>query len=134
MKKQSHIESHFVQGSGLNQTGNIPLLFPLRPNETEIIFSDETNNHNKTLIQIKSIGVGPFPPFPLQVFIFTKDSLFPIIAEVQGSELFNEGNTRAFQVENFSFLAIRFNDEVGQREAAAEVFIQKTFCIGCGDR
>ncbi|WP_060664528.1 hypothetical protein [Bacillus sp. CHD6a] len=134
MKKMSQIENHLVQGSGLNQTGNIPLLFPLRPNETEIIFSDETNNHNKTLIQIKSIGVGPFPPFPLQVFIFTKDSLFPIIAEVQGSALFNEGNTRAFQVENFSFLAIRFNDEVGQREAAAEVFIQKTFCIECGGR
>lgn len=127
----NHIEDHFVQGSGLNQTGNIPILFPLRPNVTEIIFSDETNNHNKTLIQLKSIGVFPFPPFPLEVFIFTKDSFFPIIAEVQGSELFGEGNTRAFQVENFSFLAIRFNEEVGLRQAAVEVFIQKTFCMGC---
>ncbi|MGD6778547.1 hypothetical protein ACQCT3_02200 [Sutcliffiella horikoshii] len=130
----NHIENHFVQGSGINQTGNIPILFPLRPNETEIIFSDDANNHNKTLIQLNSIGVFPFPPFPLQVFIFTKDSFFPIIAEVQGSELFGEGNIRAFQVENFSFLAIRFNDEVGLRQAAVEVFIQKTFCIGCGDR
>jgi len=128
---QNHLEDHFVQGSGLNQTGNIPILFPLRPNETEIIFSDNTDNHNKTLIQIKSIGVFPFPPFPLQVFIFTKDSFLPIIAEIQGSELFGEGNTRAFQVENFRFLAIRFNDDVALRQAAAEVFIQKTFCIGC---
>ncbi|TYS67727.1 hypothetical protein FZC76_14270 [Sutcliffiella horikoshii] len=132
MKKQTHIESHFVQGNGIDQNGNIPALFPLRPNQTEIIFSDETDNHNKTLIQITSIGVGAFPPFPLQVFIFTEDSFIPIIEEVQGSEFFNEGNTRAFQVENFRFLAIRFNDEVGQREAAAEVFIQKTFCIDCG--
>ncbi|WP_223701164.1 hypothetical protein [Sutcliffiella deserti] len=129
MKKNSHVGNHFVQGSGLNQSGNIPLLFPIRSNETEIVFSDETTNHNKTLIQIRSVAVDPFPPFPLQVFIFTRDSLFPIIAEIEGSSLFSEGNTRAFQVEDFWFLAIRFNDEIGQREAAAEVFIQKTFCI-----
>lgn len=131
MKKDSHIENHFVQGSGFNQTGNIPLLFPIRPNQAEIIFSDETPNHNKTLIQIKSVAVEPFPPFPLQILIFTKDSFVPIIAEIEGSSLFSEGNTRAFQVEDFFLLAIVFQDEVGQRQAAAEVFIQKTFCIDC---
>ncbi|WP_404445765.1 hypothetical protein LG307_20030 [Sutcliffiella horikoshii] len=124
MKKDSHIENHFVQGSGFNQTGNIPLLFPIRPNQAEIIFSDETPNHNQTLIQIRSVAVDPFPPFPLQVFIFTKRVAPPIVAET-------DANTRAFQVEDFFFLAIVFQDEVGERQAAAEVFIQKTFCIDC---
>lgn len=131
MKKDNHIANHFVQGSGFNQAGNIPLLFPIRPNQAEIIFSDETPNHNKTLIQIRSVAVEPFPPFPLQVFIFTKDVAPPIVVEIEGSSLFSEGNTRAFQVEDFFFLAIIFQDEVGQRQAAAEVFIQKTFCIDC---
>ncbi|MGD6870924.1 exosporium protein D [Sutcliffiella horikoshii] len=131
MKKKSQIENQFLQGSGMNQKGNIPLLFPIPSNQTEILFSDATTDHNKTFIQLKSVGVGAFPPFPLQVFIFTRGSFIPIIIELEGSALFNEGNTRALQVEDFSFIAVRFNDEVGQREAAVEVFIQKTFCFGC---
>lgn len=122
-------ETHTMAGFGVDQAGNIPILVSLRPNVTETIFEDFTCNHNKTLIQLRSEPRGAFPAFPLEVTIRTRGSRIPIVATIPGSQ--NIESMRAFQVEDFESLSVRFNDEVGQREAAVSVFIQKTFCVCC---
>lgn len=119
-------ETHTMAGFGVDQAGNVPILVSLRPNVTETIFEDFACNHNKTLIQLRSEPRGAFPAFPLEVTIRTRGSRIPIVATIPGNQ-----SMRAFQVEDFESLTVRFNDEVGQREAAVSVFIQKTFCVCC---
>jgi hypothetical protein len=129
LNQECFTETHTMAGFGVNQAGNVPILVSLRPNVTETIFEDFTCNHNKTLIQLRSEPSGAFPAFPLEVTIRTRGSRIPIVATIPGSQTIE--SMRAFQVEDFESLSVRFNDEVGQREAAVSVFIQKTFCVCC---
>ncbi|WP_226681981.1 hypothetical protein [Sutcliffiella horikoshii] len=121
---KNFVETHKFQGVGENETGNIPLTFIINAGVEFVLFKDFTENHNKTYFQIGSPTLGPeFLDNNLLVRVTTDSSDAPLEYNIPLSQ------TRAFQVENFSFLAIRFNDEVGLRQAAVEVFIQKTFCV-----
>ncbi|MGA3599826.1 hypothetical protein [Lysinibacillus agricola] len=94
--------------------------------ETEVVFVDETCNHNKTLITVTSEqpSEGTGGAQPVQVTIQTKGCDRPLIAVITPS------NTRAFQVENFESLTLT---NLSSSFAQVEYSIQKTFCICCED-
>jgi hypothetical protein len=115
------VENHTIEGSGTNLTGNIPLTIAVPASATDVnVFEDFTKNHNKTLLQLSAVTTG------LIVSIFTRGSRMPISATIPA------GSTRAFQVEDFERLTV--SNPSPTTAGTLNVFIQKTFCIGCKEQ
>ena len=115
------VENHTIEGSGTNLTGNIPLTIAVAANAIDLnVFEDFTKNHNKTLLQLSAVTTG------LTVSIFVRGSRMPITATIPA------GSTRAFQVENFERLTV--SNPSATTAGTLNVFIQKTFCIGCNNQ
>jgi hypothetical protein len=113
-------ETHTIAGSGVNLTGNVPLQIFVPGNATDMpIFTDFTTNHNKTLLQLSTIGSS----VPLQISIFLRGE--PAIIDTIPA-----GATRIYQVEDFERLTV---SGAGTLNGQLNVFIQKTFCICCGE-
>jgi len=94
--------------------------------ETEVVFEDETCNHNKTLITVTSVTPTDVQTDAqtVQVTIQTKGCDPPLIAVI------TPFNTRAFQIEDFESLTLT---NLSTLPAEVEYSIQKTFCICCAD-
>ncbi|GAB1763139.1 exosporium protein D [Priestia sp. SB1] len=121
------IENHTIEGSGTNLTGNIPLTIAVPANAIDVtVFEDFTRNHNKTLLQLSAAATGVGVATGLTVSIFVRGSRLPISATIPA------GSTRAFQVENFEKLTV--SNPSATTAGTLNVFIQKTFCIGCNSQ
>ncbi|WP_374964835.1 hypothetical protein [Lysinibacillus sp. RS5] len=130
---QHHCSNHPQHGFHVPQecfvdthttAGNITLLVG-DPERT--IFEDHTCNHNKTLLELASLGTGPdgqsIPP--IQITIRTRGCDRPI-----RDVILPEG-TKVFQVEDFESLVVQ---NIGTEGPASFAFsIDKTFCICCVD-
>jgi hypothetical protein len=119
-KGHCSISTHTVSGAGAEgETGNIPFRIDLPAGETQTAFEDFTRNHNKTMLQISTLGAGP----AMDITIRTRASELPITETIPG-----DFNTRLFQVEDFESLIV---SNPSTNLGGILVHIQKTFCICC---
>ncbi|KAB2451739.1 exosporium protein D [Bacillus sp. CH126_4D] len=114
-KDNCFIETHTITGSNTALNFNVPA------NTTRTAFEDFTNNHNKTLLDLRIPGTSQ----PIEVTIRTRSSRLPINVTIVA------GETRVFQVEDFHSLTLTNNTNINSNIG---IFIQKTFCICCNNQ
>ncbi|HDR7317523.1 exosporium protein D [Bacillus toyonensis] len=114
-KDNCFIETHTITGSNTALNFNVPA------NTTRTAFEDFTNNHNKTLLDLRIPGTSQ----PIEVTIRTRSSRLPITVTIVA------GETRVFQVEDFHSLTLTNNTNINSNIG---IFIQKTFCICCNNQ
>ncbi|SDM83862.1 hypothetical protein SAMN04488137_2175 [Fictibacillus solisalsi] len=110
--RNCNVGTHIIGGP---ETG-AGTIFPISTGLTTI-FEDQTNNHNKTLINIQN-DVGA----PIVVNINTRECGGPIVFTL------NPGQRRVFQVEDFESLTVTVT---ATASGIILLSVQKTFCICC---
>ncbi|MDM5193580.1 exosporium protein D [Bacillus hominis] len=114
-KDNCFIKTHTITGSNTALNFNVPA------NTTRTAFEDFTNNHNKTLLDLRIPGTSQ----PIEVTIRTRSSRLPITVTIVA------GETKVFQVEDFHSLTLTNNTNINSN---ISIFIQKTFCICCNNQ
>jgi len=88
----------------------------------QVVFEDYTNNHNKTLLTLRSLDTTGSAAVPLTVTITTRNPKKTIIETIPGAR------TRSFQVENLESITVANSAAIN---GTLGVLMQKTFCISC---
>ncbi|MEQ3595223.1 exosporium protein D [Bacillus albus] len=114
-KDNCFIKTHTITGSNTALNFNVPA------NTTRTAFEDFTNNHNKTLLDLRIPGTSQ----PIEVTIRTRSFRLPITVTLVA------GETKVFQVEDFHSLTLTNNTNINSN---ISIFIQKTFCICCNNQ
>ncbi|MDM5199820.1 hypothetical protein QUF79_17540 [Fictibacillus enclensis] len=108
--RNCNVGTHTIGGSETPADTIFPIVTGLNT-----IFEDQTNNHNKTLINIQNNGGAP-----IVVNINTRECGGPIVFTLI------PGQRRVFQVEDFESLTV-----TATTDGTISLFVQKTFCICC---
>jgi hypothetical protein len=119
--KCDQVETHTINGA------DALLDFPVSVRTTDqVVFQDYTCNHNKTMIQMRSVVLAGQPSaVDLTVTITTRNCPDKIVFTLPAL------GTRAIQVEDFESLTVSNPSAIF---GSFNVIIQKTFCICCDNQ
>ncbi|MGD6991088.1 hypothetical protein [Sutcliffiella horikoshii] len=120
------VETHTMQGVGVDETGNIPLRFNIEGFFTYELFYDFTNHPNKVFFQLSNFPLEDEETgFDLIVQVINDFSAEPVEIAIP----FNQ--TRSFQFANVRQINVRLDTLNMLAQQRIRFYLEKTFCISC---